>query len=363
MEIIMKKLPVNLENQLDSECWTFYKMAILYTIENADVWLSTHMNYYVGDDLAGRFGEFGNIYDMNYFADILEFGCIPVMDTPPDILKERIINELNQNKYVIIYLDYGELQQSAREYIHEILVYGYNDEGFFCPILKKGKFRETIIPFERFKVAYTKRFNQYLSDGWNLLCTRNFYFGITTVVPKTDYKNDNLVFEFIKKLRNESLGNKIIVENKDINTEELIRKTYYQGTTALIFFSQLFNEKESLYWTENRLIKVTSALKTAFDHRMLLLKNMEFICNYLGATQDAIIQESVNQYKDLSMDISKMYMMVCKYRQIKQIDILKRIGKKCMLQYDLERSILQKFEDALWPYYYSFNKVVMLLDE
>ena len=45
----MKKLSIMLNNGCQSECWTFYKMAIIETLDQADLWLCSHMNYYVTD--------------------------------------------------------------------------------------------------------------------------------------------------------------------------------------------------------------------------------------------------------------------------------------------------------------------------
>lgn len=58
----MKKLSIMLNNGCQSECWTFYKMAIIETLDQADLWLCSHMNYYVTENHAGRFGDCGEQY-------------------------------------------------------------------------------------------------------------------------------------------------------------------------------------------------------------------------------------------------------------------------------------------------------------
>ena len=354
----MKKLPIVLENQFESECWTYYKTAIIETISEADLWFCTHMNYYVADDMLGRFGDFGEQYGMEYYDSILKFNRVPVSETPPNFLKARLVNEIDKGNYVIVFLDFGKIFHTE-ESVHETLVYGYNDSGFICPILRGGHFIESVISYQEFEDAYRKMHEKYLLNGWNLLCKRNLFYGITSITPITNYQNDNILYGFIQKLRKELKGCKINLEKLAYISSENCTKTYYQGSSALLFFSEVFENHIKYDWNERKLYRITAALKTAYEHRKLLLRNMEYIQKHIGATHDPSVCEAINSYREAITNFQRGYLLAYKYRYKRDNRILSCIGNLCLQQYELERPILQLFEDLLWPYYYVENGVPM----
>ena len=356
----MKKLSIMLNNGCQSECWTFYKMAIIETLDQADLWLCSHMNYYVTENHAGRFGDCGEQYGMEYFDSILDFNCIHISEVPPESLIDRIKREIDENKYVIVFFDYGQLYQ-MEQYIHELMIYGYNERGFICAVLNGGRFVESIIEYNNVEQGYLQAYNFFMSNGWELLWRRAFFFGITSISPRKEYKNDNVLYDFVKKLRAELKGGKIEIETRDFVTAETTTKTCYCGTSALTFLASEFDSDNSSSWKDDKGKRYMTllALKTAFEHRKQLLRNMRFVQRYVHAESSELMAETINLYSDAITNVERVYLLFYKYCCTRDDEILSSISDLCSNQYNVERPLLQKFEDALWPYYYSLNGVPM----
>ena len=70
----IKKLPLKKNPIITSECWTYYKMAIIETHANAQAWLASHMKLMSTTDPFAKafYGENMCIHNMHYYADILD---------------------------------------------------------------------------------------------------------------------------------------------------------------------------------------------------------------------------------------------------------------------------------------------------
>ena len=68
---MIKELPIVIDTDVMSECWTYCKMAVIQTSPHYMEWLSSHMNIFMKDYLRANFGMNGERHPMNYFNDIL----------------------------------------------------------------------------------------------------------------------------------------------------------------------------------------------------------------------------------------------------------------------------------------------------
>lgn len=346
--------PVIIDNELNSECWTFYKMAVLETVVGADYWLASHMHYYVNEDFVGRFGENGRQYEMKDYESILKMKRIPLKQASPETIINVIKKIIQDGKYVVLFLNFSIMKNKVGTQIHEILIYGYEDNYFISPVLENGSFIEKRIPFETIVNAYKYCYDRYMENGWDLLCRRRFFFGVTEIQPVDEYINDKWIHEFIQKLRVEKNGR--IVERYNIGKEN-IKEKYYEGIAAVYFFSKKLQNSEDSYWTPTMLRIAILAVKTAFDHRRLIVRNMKFYMNFMNAEDDQLMISTIEKYSKLSYNLQNVYLLMCKYRLNGDIKLLKYASEICEAHYMKEAEVLQDFEDCMWPYYYKYNCV------
>lgn len=74
----MKKLPIKIDSYVMSECWTYYKFAIIQTHPNYLEWLAGHMGLFFAVNCNCFFGDKCYRFPMEYFNDILQFEEINV---------------------------------------------------------------------------------------------------------------------------------------------------------------------------------------------------------------------------------------------------------------------------------------------
>ena len=86
---------------------------------------------------------------------------------------------------------------------------------------------------------------------------------------------------------------------------------------------------------------------------------MRFVQRYVHAESSELMAETINLYSDAITNVERVYLLFYKYCCTRDDEILSSISDLCSNQYNVERPLLQKFEDALWPYYYSLNGVPM----
>ena len=86
---------------------------------------------------------------------------------------------------------------------------------------------------------------------------------------------------------------------------------------------------------------------------------MRFVQRYVHAESSELMTETINLYSDAITNVERVYLLFYKYCCTHDDEILSSISDLCSNQYNVERPLLQKFEDALWPYYYALNGVPM----
>ena len=357
----MKKLPISYENQLNGECWTFYKFSILSTSEIAKPWLATHIEFYINENMSGGYGDSdGDYYRMRYYSDVLSFERISASDTTPEKIVRVIYDEIEKDRYVVLYLNFNRLYGREGVSLHELLVYGYDDERkiCYCPFLINGKFKEVEIPFDLIQKGYEDARNLYLADGWQLLVNRSFYFGITSLKIRDDYRNDNWVADYIDKIDHEIQGKRII--QIDVRTKEPVERTIYTGNASLNGLSSFFEKftidelvPDNVSW---RLIRT---LKMMHDYRTLFVSSIEWFVQMVNGGNNKALLSVLSEYKRCSDSVQRCYLLLCKYTQTKDIHLIESIKNTLDELHQKERSILSDYRELIWPYYYEMNGVSM----
>lgn len=362
----MKKLPIELNNQVNGECWTFYKLSIMLSSPIAKQWLATHMEFYINENFCGGYSNADcEYYHMRYFQDVFDIHKIPVMKTPPEKIVKTIISEIDSGNYVVLYLNFRRFFGIDNKVtLHELLLHGYDENQgvFYAPYLVNGRFEEAKVSFELIEVAYKDAYFQYLQDGWSLLGKRTFFFGISSIHVRDDYKNDNWFADYINKIDHEIHGRKIVQTQMVYDITE--PRICYTGLACYCILSEIFMEKGSKDGFNEKITEnLIRSLKMLHDHKALFAWSVEWFINQVGGQNNSELVKVLADYNDYTTELERCCLMLCKYDQTKKSELLISISKVLQKQLKNELETLLNYRKQIWPYYYADNGVPMPPDD
>lgn len=360
----MKKLPLSYDNQLNGECWTFYKFSILNTAEIAKPWLATHIEFYINENMCGGYGDYdGEYYRMRYYSDILSMQRISVSNTTSDKALDIIHGEIEKGRYIILYLNFNRFYNIEGISLHELLIYGYDDEKkiYHCPFLINGKFKEVEVPYDLVQVAYDDARKLYIEDGWQLLVNRSYYFGITSLQIRDDYRNDNWVADYIDKIDHELHGKRII--QVDVCSKEQTERIIYTGNACLDGLSSFLKKTyEDSFLSETMSWRLLRTFKMMYDYRRIFISSIEWFIETINCKNEALFKV-LAEYEECANNVKNCYLMLYKYLLKKDFHLIECIIHTLEKLQLKERSVLLNYRELIWPYYYDMNGVPMPPDD
>lgn len=244
---MLKKILNITENVLiNSECWTYYKFAIMQTVPNFYQWLSCHMKIFHDQNGNSDFGENGCIYPLSYFSDILNIHDGNILSISKKRIVSYLIEQIDKGIYIIIDLNYQRIINTNDNTfsLHETLIYGYDSETkeFITPLLSDGVFKESRIGFEKLEDAFEDVVRNYTKDKNKLFNRRQWFYGVTCIKPNINYNNTNANYDLINKLKLEHEGfvykKYVIIEGRELEKYY----TYATGLSCLLYLSKFIKK-------------------------------------------------------------------------------------------------------------------------
>lgn len=201
----MRKLPIQINALITSECWTYYKMAIIETSPCRHTWMASHIIPYVSNDFRSLFGENGTMYPLNYYSDILSMDEIFLQQVNDTNIIERIIKKNENGYYIIIDCNLPMLFREECEgfYLHETLLFGFDEKEkvFFTTALQQSRiFKDVKIPFHRLINSFKNMSFHFKNNPETMVNRRNYFYNITRLRLNEDYCEDNSIYLMLKKL-------------------------------------------------------------------------------------------------------------------------------------------------------------------
>lgn len=338
-----KILKINANPLITSECWTYYKMAVMQTVTSFDMWIANHMAIYMNENGSAVFGNNGYMYPLSYFCDILEIKEKDVYSVSSKEIVQYLVEQIDKGYYIILDLNYKKLYDSDSQkfWLHETLIYGYDTEKevFFTPLLKSGSFKEVQVKFKTLCKAYDDSINYYLSDENRKFNRRLWFFGITLLKPKKNYKNTNALYDFINKVRSEKEGH--FYERKSLENSQTY--IFYTGLSCLKKLAQMINnyiDAEKRNEDNLKLYKKT-CLKLYQNQNIILYSMNWFLKKTNSSGKD--INLILNEYSSCCEHMSNNVWLFMKYYISREDGILLRIAKSLDDLYSKERDILERF--------------------
>ncbi len=120
------KLPICTTPLICSECWTYYKLAIIQAYEYGEEWVALNMNCFYEANGNLFFGKDGKIYPVDHFISAIESKCFDCQDIDEEHIIDFIISEIDKGHYILTYANFRYLGDSPNKepWYHELLIHG-----------------------------------------------------------------------------------------------------------------------------------------------------------------------------------------------------------------------------------------------
>ncbi|MCI9414738.1 MAG: hypothetical protein HFJ79_06160 [Clostridiales bacterium] len=155
----MPVLPIRIDASIQTECWSYYRAAIIEAYPALSEWFIQHYNHLFADkDFNLFYGENGSKYNQfSCYEEVLHTEGFPHELIRSEDIISFIKAKIDENTYVLFECDFRVLINREQSYTHEILIYGYDEDKqvFFTPILSnKNKWISQTISYEKVRAAY-----------------------------------------------------------------------------------------------------------------------------------------------------------------------------------------------------------------
>lgn len=335
---------------INSECWTYYKLAVIETSENFNEWLLCHLRLYINQAGVAVFGDSGIMYPITYFEDILDITSVDVFSIKDDEIVDFIIEQINNNRYVILDLNYDRLfynESTTSFWLHETLIYGYDSQvkKFITPVMTNSDFEELEIDFDTIRLAFLEAQKYFSQERNRIYNRRHWYYGITIINGLKKYHNSNIYYDFIKRLKLELENASVIKQVKSI--DGLQESRFYTGMGVVSHLSTLIhayieNKEKKDYEFErykNSVIKL-------FESQKIIERTICWMGEFLGI-QDKDFNKLLAEFKTCCNNMHITVLLFHKYKFSKDTQILEKIKRNLDSIRIEEEEILAKFVEKL----------------
>ncbi len=291
-------------------------------------------------------GVKGKIYNqLSVYNDILNIKGFLHKEIKSNKIINFIKQSIQENNYIILECNYSILgvENTTEElYIHELIIFGYDDikKVFLCPILGKKGWDIEEIPYIDIEKAYS-----YLDKidinkiGQTLLYKREYHYPINLIKVKNGYSYDDNIFLLyydILELCNET---KYKYTNNNLKNDV----EFYDGYLACIqdlinagekILLNNYSDKEYFYSTNIRKI---------IDYREILYERI----NYLFKINNITLNNIVLLDKYITNKLYIAFNLALKYDlngNGKNIDV---VVKNLIDFHENERIVLSKVKEIM----------------
>ena len=353
----MYKLPVVLQPEIVSECWTFYKMVVIQTHPRIEEWFaSKRLDVFLSENgVHSCFGENGEMYPLSYFGDILQIS--EVQEPKPGDILDRIEREIDEGRYIIIYLNFTTLLNDTEHeapYIHEVLIYGYDETKriFYCA--NGGK--EYEIVYDLLLENYTSVWELFRESPELRYSRRMWYFLVTRISLNIDYRNDNACYDFLRKIEREWKVGTVIKNGYSKQGERGDPIVYHCGIYTLLALRHKLIQMATLSPEAEEHHTYSLILLKFCEHRSILLRSMAWFLHHTGflnAEETAVpMRTCYAQYEECVSQMKKIHSLSLKYSQTGDTAIYLRIIDYLQAQYALEYEALEAFHKKAIEFYH-----------
>jgi hypothetical protein len=311
----VKQLPIKLDAAITSECWNFFRTAIIGTVPSGREWIASHYDVFMHWGGHVHFGDGLDRYATPYY-DILEQRSVPLEQYGAQDLASHIERWIDEGAYVMLDADIGKLIEDPEFRIHEVLVYGYDEERriFYSPLQngKTGKFEEFELRYDVVLAAVESviaYYREYPLERVKRAC--QYFYPLTTIKIRPAHDDEGLfILRALKKLETEYTGYRREFVRYDRTREAGERFVNYTGLGCLIGTREVLGGLISAPEAGVSFSIGTSLFKL-YEHRGILVSTLELLQDKLGIS-DPGYDRGLETYKARSGLMREAYLLMKK---------------------------------------------------
>ena len=334
--------------------WAHLRFAIIQASFYGDAWLASHFDIFMNPQFKIYYGHVDDVYHMEYYNDILDFNEIDYWSTTPEQIVELLINEIDHNHYMIVYL--RKKITGNREH----LFYGYDKEQklFYTSSLSEGRFRGMTLTFEEVK-EYFKDFREYniaFPEGYALVNAQ--FFPITRIKLKNTFNAQDCYYAVLKRFLAEVNGKTYTIQEYNNHKQIIHSSIYHTGLACLPCMEdrvyQYIRDKEFII--KDHVLKGLARelkwnLQKLSDHRYIIFSSMQWLLTKFHSIDNSIYP-IIAAYEKCCKTMKQLSNMAAKFELTENWEILDRIDSLLKERYVEEKRILSAFIDKIGSMYF-----------
>ena len=345
-------LPVCLKADIISECWNFYRMAVINAYSELDPYLFNQFNHiYMDKNNEIHYGL--SLYKTNIhqaYSSVLSTTSKPLhLISSKQAFVEQIIEDLKQKRYPVVECDFSIIKEYLEKkrspfYLHEILIYGIENNNFIIPHMRNGAWVEVTLPTDIVAAAFWSRKNISLEIEKSYLWRREYMAPYTILQPHRQLKaTPPHLYDFYKDICT-------ILERSCIETQLLLTKEYYgkeypgvlavyNGVLELLhdILGDKFDPFKGGYSFELN-------IKRLHEYICLFYKHVLFFQNLSCCTFSIEIHK---EWETIQLHTKQAYLLAIKYQIIRDKKVLYAISDAICFSFQSHHNVLEKMKDCI----------------
>ena len=345
------RLPFCFEADITTECWNFYRMAIVNAHQKYDEILIDQFNHlYMDKNKEIHYGL--SLYKTNIhkaYSRVLHTKTIPLASfESEEAFINTTIEYLKMGLYPLIECDYNLLIKHLEGddsplFLHEILIYGVKNNNFIIPYLRKHQWYEVEIPIYLIAQSFWNRKKISNEREKEFLWRREYLSPYTLLCPLPPPLLNGYCYDFYHDICH-------ILERSCFENQLLLTKNYYgkefSGILAvyngvLEMLNQILDGEFEVYEPDYSL---ANNLKRIYEYLNLFYKHICFFQNQSGIIIPANIYIG---WKQLKQHVQRAYILSMKYHITYNKKILYSISDAICAAFNMHHTMLEQLRKCI----------------
>ena len=345
------KLPLRLDADITSECWTFYRMAILESYPELESWLINHTNHiYMDKHQEIHYGFYGQKYNPYItYEEVLETREKPLKQiTGKASLLDFLDECLQKGIYPLLECDFNTLLQKesalAEPSIHEILLYGFDSQYYWFPHLERGRWTEHTVSRQVLADAFMARKYMGKEKEKQQFWRRWYLYPLTLLKPKLDYQESVNYLKF--KLDLDEIMSNACVRYDIIQEEKTLTGTYYNGILAVYNSFLILGDRirDGLFDLRDRGYNLELNTKRLYEYNLLFIKRLHLLEKRIMLP---CLEKLTGELDALAKLTQQAYLLAMKYVRIEDRSALDMMADCLRSSFYIQNGIIKKLQQNL----------------
>ncbi len=353
-----KELKIVLQNKVNNFLLNAYFLCIIMAHENLYPWFyENYIQLYYNDKKQGRYGK-KEIW-LDFYGGwtepqkLLDFIKIPRKTFESTNILTYIKRNIDEGLYVFTYFDEYYVKpnytESGTHFVHDILVYGYNDLDKELSVLGFDDNRAFVsykVPYVKFIMAFEKGLELTNTDeSWNMDAFYGRLFGVKS--------QDSGIYSFDCKRFADRLGDYIYSVNtvkKDypdydrdnpvdyceiyLMDENVFGMDIYKHLPQ--YMEEVLQSKDLLFYT---------AFHTLYEHKVCMMDKLNYISTRFNLHKE--LDEILESYGHITSVFNSIRLTALKYNRCRKENLLREIIPIIGTETENEKDVLSRAYDVI----------------